>query len=402
MKNAPLNKTIKLCDYAVLLFTLTFFYLGNVSFAQITVQPSTKGLDFLQINEQTSPDSIKQFLKLYNASEIEFNSDLRSPYCIRLKQKNNWVLLSKKWEWNDNKLYIDEYGDTLGFGDDEFMGYECIKIKDASFAFPDSLLANHFPNLVISIHKNKKYLTSLGNEKFTNQTWFDSMKIMVKKEFYEVFDFEGDSLTLYSFDRVDYIQLCRDNKWAMAYIYNDSLFQLTGFHFKENQLPDSLVDNYVSYIPNRDEIAFRTKLAEETIKVLKELPNVDLIYPLWEINQSLQLFQVRDSETKRWSIVLPNNTLPAPHKKSIEYENSYLQYLGLWNNQPVKWNSDEITNQQSNNSVEMIIVNLDYMEALAIKEHQLWSLYDLESTKLLIDQKAKTIDLLIDLWLNRN
>jgi hypothetical protein len=41
------------------------------------------------------------------------------------------------------------------------------------------------------------------------------------------------------------------------------------------------------------------------------------------------------------------------------------------------------------------------MDAVALKKNGQWSFFNPETSKLLFDKKADTINLLIDLWLNR-
>lgn len=292
---------------------------------------------------------------------------------------------------------------------EKFKGYQLHEMENYSLEFPDSNFTVLSDNITTATRKSKKFIARIYEKEVYKDIWFDDLKLRMQNDTIEGYEMDenGDEiLTMYVSSNLKQLELKRGDKWALAFLNETSIYQLSGFHFMENKLPDSLINNYKSY-NYYEELVLDTIKEKSANDLFIGNPEIDIAFPLWKINKKDWLFQTRSSETKLWSVVAPsikntsNLVLPKSVNKII-LNNINLKILEVWKDNLVGFYNADMTKKQPCEYEALEIINLDYMDAIALKKNEEWSLYDPENCKKLFNESAKTTNELIELWFNRN
>lgn len=315
-------------------------------------------------------------------------------------------LLSKKGDWH---LYSG--GETL------------IYKEGFSMEFPD----NNLGRFTIAERKNKKYIYFLGEGGLQDHLWFDEYEphYYLRYDRYEVLDEDGyiqydsNDNIVYRIDTVkvyDYLTFQRNDKWAMVYSYPNAqrLYQLSGFHFNSSQaIPDSIFSNYY-YDGEFKRKTIGEYKAEIISQYLQENKAIDIATYFGEYSfsndKTHSILKVRNAETKLWSIQIigafrSDTEFPIAVNsiKNHHYGEGEV-VLETWCNNKVGYyfyNGDDVYSVFPCIYDDFKYIHLDYTHGCALKQDGNWELYSTESTEKLVKGKAKTIDGLVDLWLNR-
>ncbi|WP_123776142.1 hypothetical protein [Brumimicrobium aurantiacum] len=276
-------------------------------------------------------------------------------------------------------------------------------------------------NVGIVERKSKKYIISFqeGNNIY-HETWFDDIEIIEKTVSfypdYPIMTSEGeDSLDIhgnYVFGKETYsilekLLLQRDGKYALAFMdsYNNTLYQLSGFHFESTKNVPNL--DYFSWEdPYTKEITNNYETMAAAHNILQELSSIDLIVPITfsELNNS-DVFKVRNNQTKRWSIQMENGfkadqTLPIAASKIEFIDNGNPIYV-VWCDNKVGFYNKTFQHFKPCEYDDFKHIFLDSQYGCALKKDGKWQLFDTQSADKLIKEKAKTIDELKQMWWNR-
>lgn len=292
-------------------------------------------------------DSVQQFLESAHATEIDFNSNQESKYPFRVKFNNHWFLGSEVWK---HQGQIDEYGESI----ETFYGYQFYGKEGYAFLFPEKNGLHKVGDITIAEKENKKYLISLDSCTI-DEFWFHELQNNYK--------------TVYNYYEQDFeVYFCsmirRGEKWALGLIHEGNMLQLSPFDLKKNAAVDSVLKGndsreytYIEHLDIEAEL-ISIEHAINTDKLLSDRPNVSQV---------------------------------------IAHDNIY----EVWENNLVGFYNDDLTKNQPIEYDDIEVVNLDYMNAIALQKNGKWSFYNISDATLLFESQAATINELIDLWLDQ-
>lgn len=336
-------------------------------------------------------NQLKNFLKIVDADEIEFNLNLNSNFPFRIKQKRDWVLMSPRFEFFDNSPEM-----TL-------VGYEPFRIDGYSLEFPTKAVEDHLYS-VIGLKNNKRHLINTRSENKDpeiSEIWFDEIVPVIKTASNNYYDQELEELTVATYQYAAYVALKRGELWALGLHYNHQLYQLSGFYFKSiDALPVSSLDNYaVSWLENNIAFQYDVELLKQTNNNLQKHPELEIVEPLWKTEEGKQIFKTKEHSSKHpWSIMVEK-----PHESHLVYptkvdkietnQNIILvekdNKLGFYNK--------ELTASLPCEYDEIEVIFLDYTYGCALKKDHQWELYDYKSAEKLVASSAGSIDELLEM-----
>ena len=325
-----------------MLKVLSLYLLAMVTINSESIAQTNTIFKSIRITSMSHKDSINQFLGSFDATEIDFNSNKQSEYPFRIKKNNNWILASEVW--NEDEDHFDD----MGYPIQVFYGYKFYGKEGYSILFPDK--GNY---LTIAEKENKKYLFSIYECKI-DQFWFDEIKSVYKISHNGSMFALFDDTTGYEYYYCSKIR--RGDNWAIGVIDN-KILQLSSFEYNEHCNLDSIIPNY-DILDEFEHLVIDLNLAKKTNKLFVENPSIMRVIP---------------------------------HEGIFE----------VWKNDFVGFYSIDLAKKQPMEYEELKVVNLDYMNAIALKKNSSWSFYDPEDASLLFENQAKTIEELIILWLNR-
>lgn len=349
--------------YSITIVMCLFVF--NTAISQVFYQVN----DTLEIKIKQDADSkhINAFLEKHKATAIEFNLNQESIFPIRLKnKKGNWAL-----------FHLD-YGAF-------FMAK---KAKKYSFQFPTIQQEGSY--FTWATRKNKTYWVDLENQAVETKMSFDEVSITIKKDTVQILDYYDDYREREEkiVDLIDKIIVRRANKWGLI----EGSDYGTTFYLSRDFLYDS-----------PEEVPPATGFQSSQLKMMESIRkkhNVDLLVASDENGYS---FKGRNKKTKLFGLFMGEgeviNSIPAKYDDIIRHRNP--ETFEVWKNGKVGYyngNYEVVFEPQFDN---FDFVHLDYTYGCALKTNGKWELYDPYEPKKLVAGSAKTIDELIELWLNR-
>lgn len=304
---------------------------------KINAQTNTAFRSF-RILSTSNVDSINRFLSSVNAAEIDFNSNKKCAYVLRIRIDNNWTLATEVW--NEDEDHFDDNGNPIQL----FYGYKFYGKEGYSFLFPDE-----DENFTIAGKQNKKYIVSLPQCNI-DHFWFDEIQ-----NIYKTSNVHDENYKIYYCSKIR-----RGESWALGIINDGTIMQLSSFEHDENFLIDSILVgmNILQYSTDFDIELINIDCAKKTNQLFMDLPNLSQV---------------------------------------IQHDEIY----EVWKNNLAGFYNNDLTKHQSIEFEEIEVVNLDYMTAIALKKNGKWSFYNAEDATLLFDSQAETLKELINLWLDR-
>lgn len=251
------------------------------------------------------------------------------------------VQIDNNWLLGSEIWEYDDNLDDTGMPLEVFVGYKFHGVKKHSFEFPFEKDSH-----TIAEKGNKKYIINLYNCSI-DTFWFEQIENIYKESN------DGISNKLYYVSKVR-----RGLNWSFGFIHNGTFLQLTSFKHNEDSLTSSILKKFHFLEENFDIELIDLGIAIKTNKLFNQIPNAHKI---------------------------------VPHDDIFE----------VWNGNDVGFYNNDLTNNQSIEFEDLKIINLDYLSVVALKKDGFWSFYNTKNTELIFDKKAKTIEELTKLWLNR-
>lgn len=314
----------------------------------------------------------------------------------------------------------DKKGDWYLFDTDEI---DLIGQKGYSLEF-DSFNCGNF---TIAEKKGSKYFFSMGNEGYYifENIVFDEIKEHYSWGKFDLYDpntgeimiDDDGQIQMDSTQFCDYLMLKKDDKWALAF-YDQGMqkpYQLTGFHFEDyKSLPDSILESFIWSTDGLYNVEYNSEAFKGASQILLEIEDIDIIQFISSISLASYgdqfLYKIRNSDTKRWSYVikgeLPSSTeLPtaASSITNYEYRNS-IGVIEVWCDDEVGYyfyDGENIKQILDCKYDDFQYVFLDSTYGCALKKDGMWELYEMDAPNKMVEGSAKSIDELIELWLNR-
>lgn len=337
--------------------------------------------------EKYSPESrksqIDKLLYTLGATEIEWNTKARKNTVFPAKLK------SKKGVW---QLYY-AYGECL-ISDKESS------LKKYNFSLPRPTM--EFLSFTLVEKKGKYGFVSLTTFNATDLEW-DEL-VFENMDYYDNALLEMDSIDKmrmnndeYHFENdlepIDWNQLIvsarKENLWYRIELRLD----VDGIYIYKHGVGEK----------NKSDLLSPTKWYLVELKILKKMRKahqLDVLIPLGDDNI---LCYGRNSKTHMWGVYdaeTREELIPAVYD-TVKYHTQSFSFE-VWKNKSVQVYNENYKLLFENGGFEDFEeVFLDYFYGIALKKDGDWQLYDPKSGELLVKGKAKTLEDLVDLWLNR-
>lgn len=322
------------------------------------------------IHEKTDPEYISAFLKENKATDIEFNSREASGYPFRLKnKKGNWMLCYA--DGSDAVVVLPKKG------------------RKYSLEFPTSFQERM--RMTWATRKNQKYWVSLDPARIETKMAFDQVNFITKMDTqYVDYGFEGRELKGV-YEKLDKIVVRIDNKWGLIEPSDDSEKSL--FYLSRN----FLYETSEGVPPATWFSSYQLKMMEDIRKDF----NVDLLVNL---DANGFYFKGRDEKTGLYGLYVgegeASQNIPAKYddiKRHI-----YEETFEVWKDDKVGYYNSNFELTKEPIYDDFHFMHLDYKKGCALKKEGYWQLFDNYDGSLLVEGKAKTLEELQELWLNRH
>ncbi|NGZ90202.1 hypothetical protein [Psychroflexus maritimus] len=343
-----------------IILIIVVFLVTNVK-AQVIFYDEKTGEEY-QITPQTDEKLTKAFLDDLNARAIEFNPNTSSRFPLRLKnKKSNWVL-------------FDSYEDDL------FLVNEA---KKYSFQFPSPLLENR--GFTLAFRKDKIYYTNLQESKVITKMSFTQVVPRTITGTFMVENPEGE-LKEEQETSLESFTVKNGVKWGLIEMASDNIYLSRNFLYNSSEeVPEAT--GFQSY-------------QLEMMENLREVKKLDLLVAL---DENGYYFKARDKKTKLFGLYagerMPFNQIPAKYDDIKRHRNP--ETYEVWKNGKVGYYNGNFDLVMEPIYDDFKFVHLDYTFGCALKKNGKWELYNAHEPKKLVEGNAKTIDELIELWLNR-
>lgn len=327
-------------------------------------------VELYYITEDTHQKIIDAFLKDHKANEIEFNPNKESSFPLRIKnKKGNWILFS------DGSYYIDG----------PFLAKES---KKYSFDFPASFQERM--RMTLARRKDKKYWVSLEPKKIETKIAFDELRFTTKIDTQFVQGWSEEIEIIGINDKLVKIAVRIDDKWGCIEPAEEGEESL--FYVSRNFLYES-----------SEEVPSATGFSSYQLKMMEQIRkdyNVDLLINLDEHGF---YFMGRDEKTKQYGLYMGegqvSKSIPAEYSDIKRHLNE--DTFEVWKDDKVGYYNSDFKLVKEANYDDFHFMHLDYKMGCALKKNGYWQLFDNYDGSLLVEGKAKTIEELQELWLNR-
>ncbi|MEX0995671.1 MAG: hypothetical protein WDZ45_01325 [Flavobacteriaceae bacterium] len=340
----------------------------NTAFSQLLFQEN----DTLEhtINQHTPKPILAKYLKSINAQEIVFSEALPQYYKIQ----------NKKGKWQLWKL---DYGEETVIHD---------KAYDEVFL---PTVAQAISNFCIAMHKGRYVILDLEVWREGHQQpkfEFDSIVFRNKKEIEKINKENNKNVESTPYGMINHLPnpeflVKKKGLWGLVLPVEDGrLFTAEPFIYKDlNDVPATKWD------------------AEYQLPFLEDLykkENIDLAQP---VPQEIVYVTGRNKKTKKWGLYGGEGSfeeLIKPAYDSIKMHEYPIVYE-VWNNNRVGYYNEDFQEVLTPEFEDFNYFHLDYTKGCALYAEEFWQLYDCNDGKLLVEGKAKTLEELQELWLNR-
>ena len=347
---------MKIC----LLATFVFFQL--LANAQVEFYDRETDRDY-EINPQTEKEILNKFLKEQKATAIEFNSNPRTDFPFRLKnKKDNWVLFHEGFE----NLYMKKEG------------------KKYSFQLPTTLMEER--GFTLASRKGKTVFVSFNEKEVQTKMSFDELVPRIETDTMMSYNPSTDVEEEVYHTYLTSFAVKQGEKWGLIELGDSDAHYCVSHNFLYNS-PQEVP-------PARGIQIYQLEMMEN----IRHEYNVDLLVVLDGYGY---LFKGREAKTNLWGVFGGEGEgqayIPSEYNKLIKHGNVF----EVWKNDKVGYyNSDhKLVFEPRFDDFEY--VHLDYKYGCALKTNGKWELYDVYSSEKLVEGSATTIDGLIELWLNR-
>ena len=315
------------------------------------------------ITPQTEKKVVKAFLNSLNSTAIDFNPNTSSHFPLRLKnKKGNWVL-------------FDSYEDDL------FLEKQA---KKYSFQFPSPLLENR--GFTLAFQKEKIYFISLQESKVITKMSFTEVQPRTITDTFMVENPEGE-LKEEQETSLESFTVKNGVKWGLIEMAGDNIIYLSRnfLYNSSEEVPEAT--GFQSY-------------QLEMMENLRKEQNLDLLVPL---DENGYYFKARDKKTKLFGLYVGEgilfNQIPAKYDDIKRHRNP--DTYEVWKDEKVGYYNGNFNLVMEPIYDDFKFVHLDYTNGCALKKNGKWELYNAHEPIKLVKGNAKTIDELIELWLNR-
>lgn len=314
------------------------------------------------ITSRTEKKVVKAFLNSLNATAINFNPNTSSRFSLRLKnKKGNWVL-------------FDSYEDELVLE---------TKAKKYSFQFPSPSLEKRV--FTLAFRKEKTYFINLQESKVITKMSFTEVQPRTTSDTFMIENPEGEMKEVQE-TSLQSFTVKNDGKWGLIEMVGDNIYLSRNFLYNSSE-----------------EVPVATGFQSYQLEMMENLREVQKLDLLMALDENGYYFKARDKKTKLFGLYagegVPFNQIPAKyddikrHRNPETYEVLKDGKVGYYNG-----NFDLVMEPIYD---DFKFVHLDYTNGCALRKNGKWELYNAHEPKKLVESNAKTIDELIELWLNR-
>ncbi len=317
-----------------------------------------------EITKETDSGVIKAFLQEQEATAIEFNPNPDSSYPFRVKnKKGNWVLFVDDWS-GSNGIFMPKKG------------------KQYSFNFPTKLQESL--DMTLANRKNQTYWVNHENETIESKMAFDEVVFTTKID-----TLYGDNFT----DEIEVIEKIAariGKKWG---VIEPGDYNEPSFYVSRDFLYNTL-----------DELPPATGFSNYQLEMMEQIRkeyNVDLLV---ELDEHGYYFKGRDKKSELYGLFVGegevSGTIPSIYDNIKRHRN--LETFEVWKDGKVGYYNSEFELIKEPVYDEFHFIHLDYTWGCALKKEDVWQLFDAFDGSLLVEGKAKTIEALQELWMNRH
>jgi hypothetical protein len=313
-----------------------------------------------EINRETDEDIINAFLKEYKATAIEFNPISATSFPVRIKnKKGNWMLFEEGWARAE--------------------AFMTKKAKRYSFQFPNP--AQEDIQMTWATRKGYAYWVNLEDKSIEKRMRFDEVKVTTKTV--------QDRFIDEKVERIDKIAVRIDDKWGLI---EPSGYDAPGFYISRNFLYNSPEE-----VPQaRDFDDGQLQMVED----IRQTYKVDLVEAIDDYGYYLK---GRKKGTQDFGLFMGEGevaqTLPIDLNAIIRHPNT--DTFEVWKDGKVGYYNSEFELVKPPVYEEFHLMHLDYTWGCALKKGGVWQLFNAFDGSLMVEGKAKTLEELQELWLNR-
>ncbi len=346
----------------IFIFLSTFMFIPSQAQVWFYVNDTLE----VEINKKTKVEYLNSFLKEKKATKIEFNSNPYSDFPFRLKnKKGNWML-------------FDLYEEIL-------LEKETRKY---SFQLPTKLQENM--RFTWATRKGKTYWVNLDYEQIETKLGFEQVSIFTKK---------------------DTVQYYNANKETYEDEVNESIYKITVYNGEKWGLIEADFDGEDSFYLSHnflynspEEVPNPRNLPSYQFEMLKQIREDYILDRIETLDTYGYYLKGRNKKTQLWGLFVGEGTvfeqIPMEFENIIRHKNPET-YEVHKNGKVGYYNSDfELIKEPIYDDFHFL--NIDYTSACALKLDGFWQLFDQYDGSLLVEGKAKSIEELQELWLNRH